>query len=60
MWFGREWRETSVWSRLELPAGSPIAGPAILDQGDATIVIEPEFTGHTDALGNVVVKAATE
>ena len=30
-----------VWSRLALPAGAAIEGPAILEQPDATTVIEP-------------------
>ncbi len=41
VWFAGGWRETAVWSRLELPAGATIEGPAILEQPDATTVIEP-------------------
>jgi len=53
------WRETSVWSRLDLPAGAVITGPAILEQADATTVIEPGFIGRTDALGNVIVQLSS-
>jgi N-methylhydantoinase A len=60
VWFDGECRETSIWVRLDLPVGSVVAGPAILEQGDATIVIEPGLIGRTDALGNVVVEFATE
>jgi N-methylhydantoinase A len=60
VWFDGEWDETSIWARLDLPVGSAVAGPAILEQGDATIVIEPGLIGRTDALGNVVVEFATE
>jgi N-methylhydantoinase A len=56
VWFDGGWRETSVWARLELPAGATIAGPAILEQPDATTVIEPGFTGRIDPLGNVIVE----
>jgi N-methylhydantoinase A len=58
VWFDGGWRETSVWSRLALPAGAVIEGPAILEQPDATTVIEPELVGCVDALGNVIVRRA--
>jgi N-methylhydantoinase A/oxoprolinase/acetone carboxylase beta subunit len=50
------WRDTGVWSRLALPAGAVIEGPAILEQPDATTVIEPDHVGRVDALGNVIVE----
>jgi N-methylhydantoinase A len=56
VWFDGGWRETSVWTRLALPAGAVIEGPAILEQPDATTVIEPGFLGRVDALGNVIVE----
>jgi N-methylhydantoinase A len=59
VWFDGQWRDTGVWARLDLPVGSNIAGPAILEQPDATIVLEPELTGRTDALGNLIVEVAT-
>jgi N-methylhydantoinase A len=58
VWFDGAWRDTSVWSRLGLPAGAVIEGPAILEQPDATTVIEPELLGRVDALGNVIVRRA--
>jgi N-methylhydantoinase A len=58
VWFDGGWRETSVWSRLDLPAGAVIEGPAILEQPDATTVIEPALVGRVDALGNVIVRRA--
>ncbi len=58
VWFGGGWRETPVWPRLDLPAGAVIKGPAILEQPDATTVIEPGLTGRIDALGNVMVEQA--
>ena len=56
MWFDGGWRETSVWSRLALPAGATIEGPAILEQPDATTVIEPGHVGRVDQFGNVIVE----
>jgi len=58
VWFPGGWRDTSVWSRLALPADAVIEGPAILEQPDATTVIEPGHAGRVDALGNVIVEPA--
>jgi N-methylhydantoinase A len=58
VWFDGGFRQTSVWSRLALPAGAAIEGPAILEQPDATTVIEPGHLGRVDALGNVIVERA--
>jgi N-methylhydantoinase A len=58
VWFPGGFRDTSVWSRLALPAGAAIEGPAILEQGDATTVIEPGHIARVDPLGNVIVEPA--
>src|SRR3954447_23368248 len=58
VWFDGGLRETAIWSRLALPAGAAIEGPAILEQPDATTVIEPGHVGRVDALGNVIVEPA--
>jgi N-methylhydantoinase A len=58
VWFLGGWRDTAVWSRLALPAGAVIEGPAILEQPDATTVIEPGHVARVDRLGNVIVESA--
>jgi N-methylhydantoinase A len=55
VWFEGGWREASVWARLDLPADTLIEGPAILEQPDAGIVIEPGLAGRIDAFGNLIV-----
>ena len=50
------WHDTRVWSRLDLPQGAVIEAPAILEQPDATIFIEPGLRGRVDRLGNVIVE----
>ena len=57
VWFAGGFRDTAIWSRLDLPAGARIEGPAILEQPDATTVIEPGLAGRIDALGNLIVEA---
>jgi len=58
VWFAGGFRDTAIWSRLELPAEARIEGPAILGQPDATTVIEPGHSGRVDALGNLIVEPA--
>ncbi|QCI67714.1 hydantoinase/oxoprolinase family protein [Phreatobacter stygius] len=55
VWFGG-WRDTAIWSRLDLPVGAVIEGPAILEQPDATTVVPPGQRGRVDRLGNLIVE----
>lgn len=55
VWVEGGWHDAAVYARLDLPVGAEIAGPAILEQPDATIFIEPDLTGNVDAFGNVVI-----
>ncbi len=59
VFFDGEWHLTAIWPRLDLPSGWLCEGPAILEQPDATIVIEPGFIAEVDALGNVVITNAS-
>ena len=58
VWFAGGFRDTTIWSRLDLPADARIEGPAILEQPDATTVIEPGLAGRVDKLGNLIVERA--
>jgi N-methylhydantoinase A len=49
------YREAPVYARLALPAGAVVAGPAILEQPDTTIFIDPGLVGSVDRFGNVVL-----
>ena len=49
------WHEAGVWDRLALPVGARIDGPAILQQPDATIFVDPGLTARVDAHGNVIL-----
>ena len=50
-----EWREAAIFERLKLPEGSVVEGPAILEQPDTTIFIEPGVTGAVDRFGNIIL-----
>jgi N-methylhydantoinase A len=56
VWFAGRWHEASIWSRLELPVEAVVAGPAVLEQPDATTVVEPGLVARVDQLGNLIVE----
>jgi len=58
VWFDGAWHETAIYTRLDLPVGTIIAGPAVLEQPDATTVIDPGLTARVDEYGNVIVERA--
>ncbi|WP_417252253.1 hydantoinase/oxoprolinase family protein [Castellaniella sp.] len=49
------WHDAVRYARLDLPVGAQVDGPAILEQADTTIWIEPGFAGSVDVLGNLLV-----
>lgn len=50
------WRETPIYDRSTLVPGVVLHGPAIVEQPDTTIVIEPDMNGRVDAYGNILVE----
>ncbi|WP_287496428.1 hydantoinase/oxoprolinase family protein [Pandoraea sp. CB10b_02] len=50
-----QWWDAVRHARLDLPVGAVVAGPAILEQSDTTIWLEPGFSGRVDALGNLLI-----
>lgn len=55
VWFGG-WVETPVYWRDHLPLDLNLSGPAIIEQMDTTIVIDPGCTVTSDADGNLIVQ----
>ena len=51
------WHEASVYAREALPAEARIEGPAVVQQIDATTVIEPGAVAVVDAIGNLRIRA---
>jgi N-methylhydantoinase A len=56
--FADRWFETRLYNRLDLPVGAKIPGPAILEQPDTTVLIEPGLIGKVDAFGNTLIERA--
>ena len=54
-----QWRPTPIFDRLALPVGAEIAGPAILEQADTTIFVDPGLGARVDDFGNVILERET-
>jgi len=55
VWIDDAWHTATIYQRLELPQGSVIPGPALLEQPDTTIFIDPDLEGLVDRFGNLVI-----
>ena len=58
VYFDGAWHDSAIHDRLLLPVGAAIPGPAVLEQPDATTVIDPGLVGRVDPLGNLIVERA--
>ena len=58
VWFAGELRVTPIYQRHLLPADMALEGPAIIEQMDCTIVVEPGNRVTLDGLGNLVIEVA--
>ena len=47
---------TPLYNRDELPAGSVITGPAVIDQLDSTTVVPPGVTAEVDPWLTIIMK----
>jgi N-methylhydantoinase A len=56
VWFDGAFHETAIYDRLALPVGAVIPGPAILEQPDATTVVDPGLVARVDDFGNLIVE----
>jgi N-methylhydantoinase A len=54
-----QWWQAQRFARLDLPIGTLIQGPAILEQLDTTCWLEPGFTARVDPLGNLLLEKCT-
>ncbi|TPM10430.1 MULTISPECIES: hydantoinase/oxoprolinase family protein [unclassified Mesorhizobium] len=55
VWYSGRWHDTPVYTREELPLDAVIEGPAILEQMDATTVLDPGDRARSDADGNIII-----
>ncbi|HUZ63338.1 MAG TPA: hydantoinase/oxoprolinase family protein [Acetobacteraceae bacterium] len=50
------WHQAAVFSRSDLPIGAAIDGPAVLEQPDTTIFVDPGLRARVDEFGNVLLE----
>jgi len=56
VWFDGKWHATNIYARDRLPIGGKFNGPAIVEQMDTTIVIEPGNIVEVDRDGNLLIE----
>lgn len=56
VWFPEGWRDAPIYRRERLPADAALDGPAIVEQLDSTLVIEPGCRATQDADGNLMIE----
>ena len=55
VWFESGWKETPVYTREFLTVNSKFKGPAVIEQLDTTIIVEPENQVEVDLEGNLII-----
>ncbi len=58
VWVAGGWRDAAVFERLALPVGARLDGPALLEQPDATIFVDPGLVATVDRFGNLRLERA--
>jgi len=55
VWWDEGFVSTPVYRRIDLGSGTIVAGPAVVEQMDSTILIGPNESGKVDGYGNLVL-----
>lgn len=50
-----QFHNANIYERLELAVGAVIEGPALLEQPDTTIFVDPGLTARVDEYGNLLI-----
>jgi N-methylhydantoinase A len=56
VWAEGAFHEAGLFDRLSLAVGERIAGPAVLEQPDTTIFVDPGLVATVDGFGNLVIR----
>ena len=60
VWFEGGRTETPIYNREAMPLETTLQGPAILEQSDTTVIMEPKDNMYTDIFGNIIMNIDTE
>lgn len=55
VWVNDEWLDADIYQRLGLPENAVVSGPALLEQPDTTIFVDPDLEGLVDRFGNLLI-----
>ncbi|MDB5316153.1 MAG: N-methylhydantoinase, partial [Rhodospirillales bacterium] len=55
-WFDGTWHDTPVFDRYALAVGTKLAGPAIIEEREATTILGPNDSGTIDAARNLRIQ----
>ncbi len=56
VFFDGVWLQAPIYWRDKLPLNFEITGPAIVEQMDTTVLLEPGDVAKGDALGNMIIR----
>jgi N-methylhydantoinase A len=56
VWIEGGWAEAEVLRRLDLQVGAKVIGPALLEQPDATVFVDPGLQADVDSFGNLLIR----
>jgi len=60
VWYDGAWLDTPVYQREKLPLDAVVHGPAIIEQMDATTVLEPGDVARSDTDGNILIEVGKQ
>ncbi|GJD48614.1 Acetophenone carboxylase gamma subunit [Methylobacterium crusticola] len=58
VWFGGQALDTPVYDRAALPAAFRLAGPAVVEQVDSTVLVPPGTVAEVDRYLNILIRVA--
>jgi N-methylhydantoinase A len=59
VYFRGGWQDTPILARDALQAGSEVAGPAVIETTDTTILVNPGHAARMDRFGNLVMEVTS-
>ncbi|MFC4350280.1 hydantoinase/oxoprolinase family protein [Fodinicurvata halophila] len=60
VYFDGAWYDTDIYARDAIPADAVITGPAIVEQSDSTLALDPCTTTRVDSIGNLIVELTAQ
>ncbi|MEC7515214.1 MAG: hypothetical protein VX784_08625, partial [Pseudomonadota bacterium] len=55
IWSDGAWHIAVIYERTRLPVGTEITGPALFEQADTTVFLDPGLRARVDVFGNMII-----